>query len=357
MSPNRVLIVEPNSDGHRLYYVELLARRALSARFEVTIAMSNEGETLPQEAQLWDSLDRDRVEVLAAHSTSLKEVRRLANESNADLVVVPDGDRYVLARAKRMRSRHPLRVNALIMREKVHPSRYRAVTWLKQNIRDRAIRRTDSMPNMHVFVLRSPGSEPRSGLRTAIDPISNTATDESIAVARSDLTGAEYWFAVIGAISRRKNVELVLQGALRNLDQARAGVLIAGRIDGEYFDDVMRAVAKARRQGLPVIVDNRRHSDIELDSRIAAVDCVVLAHSNEGPSGILGKAGAMGTAVLAAGASSLRDDARRLGVGRWVPLNAEAIAGAMALSLESPRPERVLAEETNSFTDPLLEWW
>ncbi len=54
-----------------------------------------------------------------------------------------------------------------------------------------------------------------------------------------------------------------------------------------------RADARSRTERGP---NHRRVSDEELDSIIASLDVAVIAHSNDGPSGIMGKADLAGSA-------------------------------------------------------------
>jgi hypothetical protein len=104
-----------------------------------------------------------------------------------------------------------------------------------------------------------------------------------------------------------------------------------------------------------VVVVDRMLEDVELDSAIAAVDCVVLAHSNEGPSGIFGKAVMSGTRLIASGASSLRQDAQAVAThATWTPLSADAIARAMGDAAAADRPAAVPDMGTARFTSALL---
>ena len=109
--------------------------------------------------------------------------------------------------------------------------------------------------------------------------------------------------------------------------------------------------------GQPVIQVDRQLTATELDSLIAIADCMVLAHSNDSPSGILGKAVVRGGAILAAGSPTLRRDIARLGDGAyWCPLEATAIAEKMVLAVRSDRQPSSDLAGTEEFGSLLLDW-
>ncbi len=132
------------------------------------------------------------------------------------------------------------------------------------------------------------------------------STPQAVANLRRewDLDDSRYWFGIIGAIDERKNVSLVMAAA-QGLPPGQVGLLVAGR-----FSDATRESLREFGAELPggVRLVDRVLTDEELDAAVAAVDCVVLAHSNEGPSGLFGKAVRAGTRILGAGAQSLRRD-------------------------------------------------
>jgi hypothetical protein len=82
--------------------------------------------------------------------------------------------------------------------------------------------------------------------------------------------------------------------------------------------------------GAELMIEDGMLSDESLDDAIAMSDCIIVAHTNEGPSGLLGKAAAAGTRVLAAGATTLRKDCMILGdSATWVPLDLQAMTRAV----------------------------
>ena len=199
----------------------------------------------------------------------------------------------------------------------------------KLRLKSVLLRRVARMRGVEVFFLRGAGrtSAADGALNVVEDPVTMASTTTSVAAVRRawQLGGDRFWFGVIGAISKRKNVDLICQ-ALAATD-GRIGLLLAGLIAPDAQVDSERLEQLAAR-GIEVRQVSQILSDIEIDSAVAAVDCVLLMHSNEGPSGILGKAAATGTRVVAGGAQSLRDDVTALHLGTWVPLDPPQMAEA-----------------------------
>ena len=134
-----------------------------------------------------------------------------------------------------------------------------------------------------------------------------------------------------------------------------AGLLIAGKIDPVLRPEIESAAAASVDSGRPVVIIDRILSDVELDAAVAAVNCLMLAHSNEGPSGLLGKAACGGTRVIAAGAKSLKSDIEELPeLGDWTELNEESLGAAMQASLPLRRGQAVLRSDVNSFVRVML---
>lgn len=116
-----------------------------------------------------------------------------------------------------------------------------------------------------------------------------------------------YWFGIVGAVSERKNLPLVVD-ALANLQGGKVGLVIGGQIAPNVRGEIPKLTGRLTLGNVAVVIHDRLLDDVELDSLICAVDCVVLAHSNEGSSGVMGKAVAVGTRIAAAGARSLKVD-------------------------------------------------
>lgn len=171
------------------------------------------------------------------------------------------------------------------------------------------------------------------------DPVSFAGDPAQACELRKEWTasaapGVESWAGILGAIGKRKNVELVAR-AISNLD-GRVGLVLAGppELNESEVEDWILPLRKSRR----VVRIARHMTDGELDSVILALDCVVLAHSNEGPSGILARALISGARAVTAGALSLRADASRMPERvNWVPLEADSIGAAIDAAIRQGR--------------------
>ena len=167
----------------------------------------------------------------------------------------------------------------------------------------------------------------RVGLEAVPDPVEVTP-----GVGWLSLDPARHWFGVFGHITPRKNLDLVAR-AIEQSGPRASGLIVAGRVAPAARLDLMSAVARLQSVGAAVVVEDRLLLAEELDSAIAEVDTAVVAHSSDGPSGIVGKAAALGTWVVAAGATELRDHlSTHPSFGEWVPLECGALAGALARS-------------------------
>ena len=159
---------------------------------------------------------------------------------------------------------------------------------------------------------------------------------------------------MLGNITDRKNLPMVAEAVARVAEHASVGLLIAGKVEAEELARARPALDRIEAVGIVRVVDRMLEED-ELDAAVALVDCLVLAHSNEGPSGLLAKAAATGTLVLTAGARSLRADARRIPtIAAWTPLDVDRIAAALATVPGRRRPRPAVATGTAAFTDSLL---
>jgi hypothetical protein len=107
--------------------------------------------------------------------------------------------------------------------------------------------------------------------------------------------------------------------------------------------------------GQRVLIIDRVLSESELNSLTSQADCLVLAHSNEGPSGLLLRGVEAGSRIVCAGAESLRRDAQRMKGARWVPLEVENLTRALSEAVEEDPPTpRALFDSRDAFAKRLL---
>jgi glycosyltransferase involved in cell wall biosynthesis len=350
----RTVIFEPDHRGHRFYYVRLLANALLEDGRRPILVTSPDAMKSPQAAEFLAGLpEQFEVQESRAHTTG--QVSSWARGIGADQIIVPDGDRHLIRTLFRVGRRLP-RVTLLVMREPVCGTR---------RLSSAAARQWGKLASMHalrlrssarVAVLKSSVWRGRSPFAVAQDPVTLAASAEDVVRARSafDLDPARRWFAVVGAITERKNLPLISEAFSHAADE-NVGLFIGGVVDPAEMRRAHSYLAEAERQGGRVTVIDRMLSDVELDAAIGAVDCVILAHSNEGPSGIFGKAVMTGTRLIASGAVSLREDSLVTPThATWCPLTAAALSGAIAEAARAPRPEPMPDMGSMRFTRALL---
>lgn len=349
-----VLIVEPNPDGHRLYYVALLCAWGRSAGRRVSIVTTPEAASSDEWALHLRDADAE-VDVLERpiERFSLEDVAHLADESGIELVIIPDGDRFLGPLAVG-RWKSPARLSLLAMRPDAQTSGAPLVRLARGTAKKALILAADARARARVFALRSPLSARRPPLRWLGDPVTLRSDEETVASLRLRLieSGPSYWVGVFGLITARKNLGLIASALARD---PATGLLVAGRIDPDAEEESREALTRFREAGGVFVHMPPPMDDALFDSAIGAVDCVVVAHSNEGSSGVASKAAAAGRRLVLAGARSLRRDARSLQAQAvWVPLDAERIATAIAAGKEAGPPSSAAAVGHESFARGLM---
>ena len=349
-----VLFAERSISGHRLSYVRILAAEALARGYQVHVA-------LPHGASDSHELDAHLGDV--AHSLTLhpyegglEPLASLSRELNVDRTVVTDGDALAFELARRRKWPGGNSLSLLIMRESAQGDGI----WLKRRLKKLAkktiIKLASNVSDVELAVLKSATWKGSSNLRVAIDPVMMECTQTDVTSIRGawQLDPSIYWFAVLGAITERKNVPLLIRSMLE-ASTPSAGLLVAGKIDPAIRQDIDLAASALLGAGHRIIIQDRILSNIELDAAVTAADCILLAHSNEGPSGLLGKAACAGTRVIAAGAQSLKADIKGLGgSAEWVALQPAPIAAAMKRALNAPPARRKLRPDVHSFIEAFL---
>ena len=334
-----VLLVEDNPSGHRLDYAGIVARAALVRGHRVLVAVPDGAETSPESRMLLPG----GVEVvpLPGGRTTAPAVALAAARSGADRTFVLSADDLVGPIA-RSGWKGPGELSLLVMRPRSQRTgaAARAITAVKSALRAGARAR----PGVRVRVLTS-AIDDASGPCTVRDPIRFTATEADVAAfkASADLDHGFCWVAVVGVIAARKHVPLVAS-ALTGLPFT--GLLLAGRVEEQERAAIDRAVLELEQAGHPVRRVERLLSNTEFDAAVGAADVVVVAHGNEGASGVLGKAAAVGTPMVLAGARSLAEDAKRLqGLAHWVPLDRDELRAAVGRARRESSSVSVATEE------------
>jgi len=348
-----IIIAEPNPDGHRLYYVALLVDECLSRGHKV-VFLTSTAAIDSAEFQLHLGAYVEKIAVETMGPLTLNSLTSASGRYNATVTVIPDGDRTALAVAQTTGWRGHGTLSILVMREP-RPVTIRGFK-IKALVKSLLIKRASRMRRVRVLILKSAVWSGRSAVEVARDPVTLVGNESDIDNFRmtNDLSGATYWYSVLGAINGRKNLPLVVE-AFEMLDRQDVGLLVAGKCDPEVIAACEPAFERIQASEKRLVILDKMLTDLELDSAVVASDCLVLAHSNEGPSGLMGKAAAAGTRMITAGASSLRTDSANLpGLAVWVSLSAVDINSAMAVANRLPRPKPIAGLGREEFASALL---
>jgi hypothetical protein len=350
----RILLLENNPSGHHLAYIRILADAASANGDEVYLGVSSDVLNSAEFGVHMSGIT-GRVKSLSYEDESPKGVAALANRVSANLTVVPDGDHIALRLGLSKGWQGHGELSLLLMRDSLQPSRVWGWARLKLMLKNVLIQRVSAFANVTLVRLRSSTwIEHQQGV--AFDPISVSVSPERREVlARAwALTDDRYWFGVLGAISFRKNVALVARSLLSSGCES-PGLLLAGKPDPGVLESAAVELDALRRAGIPVRIVDRLLTEVELDAAVASVDCVVLAHSNENPSGIMGKAAVAGTRVLAAGAKALQEDCLTMpGLAHWVPLDERHIGEGLRVASKAEKPLPSGVSGTFQFSEAML---
>ena len=329
------LIVEPNERGHRLYYVRLLIEECYS-KGQKAIVLTTKAVV---ESGQWRVHIGDLGPALAISSLgrfTLRHIADVAARERAEITVLPEADRYLPSLFIRGWT-GPGKLNLLVMRSVAQPGSTRP--WLrpaKTALKIALILGLRLHGNIEAFVLRSPLVARNGPLRWLPEPVTLASSPEQIGAIRRNLErfGRRYWFGVVGSTTARKNLPLIIR-ALPH--QADTGIVIAGSVAPEVAATVAPLLENFQAHGGAVVRIPGTLTDADFDSVIGAVDCIVAAHSNEGPSAVVLKAAVSGSRLVLAGAKSLRQDAIHLGdQATWSPLEIDALSQALREARESP---------------------
>jgi len=348
------LIVEPNSRGHHLHYVGLLIEECHS-KGKKAVVLTTKSAIGSAEWGIHLTQHTPDVVIHPPNRFELSDVARVAARLGASATILPDADGQILTVARRGWS-GPGGLTLLVMRADVQPGSSRTRMRLGKTLIKRAIvLAADVRPRVRAFVLRSPLVPRRGPLRWVADPVKLRGSLQQIQAIRKSLDdnggGERFWLGVFGDITPRKNLPLVLESVAEMSD---IGLLIAGPLDPEVARNIAPLLDKFLANGGQVNHINGPLSDLEFDSAIGAVDCVVVAHSNEGPSGVVLKAVASGKRLVLAGAESLRQDAGRLGgQATWSPLETHALRQAIKRVRYLPEPAAMFELTADEFVRTL----
>lgn len=360
----RVLIVEPRVSGHLLVYVRVLAERALAQGDQVILALCHDALNTREFRFHLGTLAPSVTVVSAALPLTGSNLTELAQATRAEVVIVPHGDELAARFGVPLTSAPRVPTHLLVMRDprwEQHPSPVRAA---RSRLKLALLRRASRRRAVELLWLRGPFAPVVPGEMHVVDPfIADGTTSEIIQageVFRKTLPRpSAFWFGVTGAVSRRKNLGLVVSSLLevkRADPAADVGLAVVGPIDDDVKQIFLEGQADLDRQGVHTWFDDRMLSNREMNDVVAGLDAVVMAYSTNAPNSTLGKAYVLGTTIVSAGSPPFQRHTDAVG-GETAGLDVVELADAMRRAVlrrgrdTSTQPE---ALSSDAFADRIL---
>lgn len=336
------LVVEPDPGGHHFQAVASVT--ALAARSGPVVLLTSRGATAqPSFAEhLGDVVARGDLTAVEAFGAKVPPTAQMAQVAaawcrTADVpvgtLVLMDGDqalkRWWLVAPRELRAL-PVRPRVVVMLTR-YPARLAPTDLTSWRLRGpkallvAAARLTGSLHRAAGFSGRE---DTASGwlVKRVRDPHYSSAHSRDRARWRAELglPADRRLVGIFGALGWRKNPKLVLEAIdAAGLD---ADLVLAGD-----FDDEVRAWVAGldERDRARVVARDAFLSNDELDRFVAAVDVVPLVLTNNGPSGIMGKAAAAGVPVVTTGSQVREREVRATRTGLACEFTAGSIGAAM----------------------------
>ncbi|CAM3594285.1 hypothetical protein SMNI109538_02205 [Smaragdicoccus niigatensis] len=142
------------------------------------------------------------------------------------------------------------------------------------------------------------------------------------------LESGRIWVGILGHISERKNPDLIIR-AMLGLQCGEFGLMVAGSMTQVVADKCEPLLRAFQDQGGAVVRIDGYLDNETFDRALESVDVTVIAHSNEGASGILGRSLAVGVLPIVAGPPGLKRYIRNFPASLTAPLSIEGIREAL----------------------------
>jgi len=350
----QILIVEPNASGHHFYYVRLLVERALqkSRNCSVVLLTTEESKGSRQFQIHLSDFPELRTVSLEPKDFSLSNLSGNQVVRESTQVTFPDSDK-VLVQLAIGRWKVPAPTTFLVMRPDGEPRTIKGLGRVIGLAKLILITLCNLRAKIKVFGLKSPIAVRKTPIPWISDPITLNDTETKVEEFKRDFARLPplFWIGVFGYVNPRKNLDLVISAIS---DRQDFGLLIAGTLNPEVQRSLSVHLEDLADRGRLIVIPGPL-DDASLDSAIASVDIVVAAHSNDGPSGIVAKAAALGKPLAMAGAKSLRTDAKHLGLqARWTKLDSHLIYESLELLSKSGPFEPIAVASQMDFVRKLL---
>lgn len=354
------LIVEPEPGGHHFQAVSTVARTA--ARTGPVVLLTSSGvidgpafaEHLGAQVAAGDVTAHETFATRAPSAVEMADAVarwcRLETQAPVGTVMLMDGDQALktwwLVAPRRLRGlRHRPRIVMMLTRYPARLALTDLTSWRLRGPKAVLVAVARLTGALHRAVGFSGREDTARGwlVKRVRDPHYSSAHAADRATWRSllDLPADDVLVGIFGALDARKNPALVLDAITAvGLD---ARLVLAGRFDEgvRAWVDGLDAAARDR-----VIARDAFLSNADLDRYVAAVDVVPLALTNNGPSGIMGKAQAAGVPVVTAGSLVRAREVVATGTGLAADLTPASLGQAMRTIVDGGFSMPVVAPES-----------
>lgn len=358
------VLVEPHPSGHRFQAVANVA--LLAARTGDVVLLTSVGATASEEfaaylAGVPIKVEERFADILPPAREQARAVAQLCRTGDVATVVLMDADQalkswwLVAPRELRRLPRRP-RVVFMLTRYPARLSLADRTGWKLRVSKAILLVAASVTGSVH----RAAGFAGREDLTRGW--LVKRARDPAICLAHSrdrerlrtelDLPTGRMLVGIFGVLSDRKHGPLVLEAI--GASGCDAQLVLAGRVKPDVaawlasLPDPLRSKVIVRDGFLP---------NATLDALVASVDVVAIVMTNNGPSGIMGKALAAGVPVVSAGSTVRARELAATGNGEATALTVEAVGSALRRLLtgrNAVRPSRVPPATGESFAATVL---
>lgn len=359
------VIVEPDPSGHRFQAVANVA--AVAGETDEVLLLTSTGASTGEAFEVYLSdtkltVEEPFTEVYPPTAEMARAVADKARSLDVSTAVVMDADQslkrwwYVAPREFKGLARKP-RIVFMLTR---YPAKLKLTDRVGWKLRIPkatlavAAKATGSLHHVAGFAGREDMSKGWIVRRTRDPEICTAHSRDRVALRTElDLPQDRKIVGVFGLLTERKNAPLVLDALkVAGLD---ADLLLAGSVQPEVWAWINALPPEDRAR---VIVQDGFLSNELLDKLVAAVDAAPIALTNNGPSGIMGKASAAGVPVISAGSEVRARELIATDGGETAEMTPASIGAAIKRVFErdpnAPRRNTVPPATAEEFSRNLL---
>ena len=351
----RVLIFEPDHEGHRLHYIRTMLPGLTELSERVTIALASEAPSskefavhlsnLAEQVEIDASMPRPAGGGMKTARAKLRALKQSIARSRAQHVYIPYGDGLAqllgLPGAWRWAIPPGVEVETLLFRGSVAYPQVSAKDRMKSRLSLAAAVRPPWSSLFHLDPLVYDWAKKRGGglaerLQLMADPVEPPgADDRNTVLRRLGLSDDGRYIGAAGMINRHKGIDLLLRAFAAASLPDNDRLLLAGLQSSEIRELLAGEFAPLVRSGRVVSLD-RVLSVEDFADVIAAMDVVCVPYPRHiGSASIVIRAAAAGRPVLASDFGWCGYVVPQFGLGRIVNVNdVQTFAGAIARSLE-----------------------